>query len=103
MLNAVHASADNQMRKIVVGVNPFENGEFVEAFVSDNGTGIEPEIIGKIFDQYFSTKKEDMGTGLGLSVVKEIIETVHNGKISVESEIGKGTVFKILLPAVSPA
>lgn len=103
LLNAVHASAANPMRKIVVGVNPFENGEFVEAFVSDNGTGIEPEIIGKIFDQYFSTKKEDMGTGLGLSVVKEIIETVHNGKISVESEIGKGTVFKILLPAVSPA
>ena len=103
LLNAVHATAGNPMRKIIVGVKPSENGDNVEAFVSDNGTGINPDIIDKIFDQYFSTKKEEMGTGLGLAVVKEIIEAVHEGKVSVESEIDKGTVFRILLPAVDPA
>jgi len=102
LLNAVHATDGNPMRKIVVGVNPAENGDYVEAFVSDNGSGIDPDNIDKIFDQYFSTKKEDMGTGLGLSVVKEIIEVIHGGKVSVESEIDKGTVFKILIPAVNP-
>jgi len=103
LLNAVHATAGNPNRKIIVGVKPSENGDNVEAFVSDNGTGINPDIIDKIFDQYFSTKKEEMGTGLGLTVVKEIIEVVHEGKISVESEIDKGTVFRILLPTVDPA
>jgi len=103
LLNAVHATTDNPMRKITVGVNPSDDGDIVEAFVSDNGSGINPDIIDKIFDQYFSTKKEDMGTGLGLSVVKEIIEVVHGGKVSVESKIDKGTVFKVLLPAVDAA
>lgn len=100
LLNAVHATADNPKRKIIVGVKPPDDGDIVEAFVSDNGSGINPDIIDKIFDQYFSTKKEEMGTGLGLSVVKEIIEVVHGGKVLVESEIDKGTVFKILLPTV---
>lgn len=65
--------------------------------ISDNGCGIESEKLDKIFDPFFSTK--DSGTGLGLYIVNTEVEN-NNGKISVESEIGKGTTFDIVLPIV---
>jgi two-component system sensor histidine kinase HydH len=63
--------------------------------VTDTGKGISPDKIGKIFNIYFTTKKE--GTGLGLSIVQRII-LQHNGTIVARSELGKGTTFKITLP-----
>ena len=65
--------------------------------ITDNGCGIEKEKLDKIFDPFFSTK--DSGTGLGLYIVSTEVEN-NNGKISVESEIGKGTSFDIVLPIV---
>lgn len=65
--------------------------------ITDNGCGIEREKLDKIFDPFFSTK--DSGTGLGLYIVSTEVEN-NNGKISVESEIGKGTSFDIVLPIV---
>ena len=65
--------------------------------ISDNGCGIEREKLDKIFDPFFSTK--DSGTGLGLYIVSTEVEN-NNGKISVESERGKGTSFDIVLPIV---
>ena len=62
---------------------------------SDTGHGIKPEDLNKIFDFYYSTKRD--GSGLGLAVVQQIIEE-HNGIISVESEVGKGATFNIYLP-----
>ena len=64
--------------------------------IADNGPGIPPEKLAKIFEPYFTTK--DRGTGLGLAIVKHNTE-LYNGSVQVESEIGKGTVFTILLPA----
>jgi signal transduction histidine kinase len=69
----------------------------VQIDVADNGAGIPPQNIGKIFDTFFSTKASGKGTGLGLAIVKEIIET-HSGKITVESTVGNGTVFHVMLP-----
>ncbi len=69
---------------------------FVEIKITDTGCGISQENINKIFEPFFSTKGQK-GTGLGLSVVYGIIDN-HNGKISVQSEIGKGTTFSIKLP-----
>jgi signal transduction histidine kinase len=66
-------------------------------WVKDSGRGIEPEHLRKIFDPFFTTKSAREGTGLGLSVAYSIIKK-HNGSISVESEIGRGTVFTISLP-----
>ena len=103
ILNAVHATSAIPLRKIEVGIKSSSESGFSEAYVSDNGSGIPPNVIDKIFDPYFSTKKKDEGTGLGLAVVKDIIEVIHKGKVSVESEIDKGTIFKILIPTANSA
>ncbi len=72
-------------------------GDYLEILVSDNGPGIAPEFIDKIFDPYFTTKELGKGTGMGLAVVHGIIMN-HNGVISVKSAKDLGTCFKILLP-----
>ena len=70
--------------------------------MADNGHGMAEEIMDKIFEPFFSTKDSDEGTGLGLSVVRGIVEG-HKGTISVESVVGEGTIFRIRLPLASPA
>ena len=65
--------------------------------VADNGAGIAPHIMSRIFDPFFTTKPVGQGTGLGLSLAYGIVQK-HGGKISVASEIGKGTQFRIVLP-----
>ena len=74
-----------------------EKNGFLEITISDTGGGISKEDQKDIFEPFFTTKAEGSGIGLGLSVVYGII-TNHNGSIEVESEVGKGTTFKVLLP-----
>lgn len=69
----------------------------VELVIRDHGQGIAPEHLGKIFDPFFTTKDVDKGTGLGLAISHGIIER-HRGRIEVESELGRGTTFRVLLP-----
>jgi signal transduction histidine kinase len=71
--------------------------EFLEVVISDTGSGIAKEDMENIFDPFFTTKEEEKGMGLGLSVVYGIIAK-HNGTIEVESELGKGSTFKVRLP-----
>ena len=71
--------------------------EFLEVVISDTGSGIAKEDMDNIFDPFFTTKEEEKGVGLGLSVVYGIIAK-HNGTIEVESELGKGSTFKVRLP-----
>jgi len=70
--------------------------------IQDTGCGISPEHMKRIFDPFFTTKPEGQGTGLGLSVSYGIIAN-HNGRIDVESEVGKGTTFTIVLPISQPS
>lgn len=78
-----------------------EDAQHIAVEISDNGKGIPPEIMSKIFDPFFTTKAVGKGTGLGLSISYKIIEQ-HGGKISVDSVVGKGTTFTIVLPLVPP-
>jgi CheY-like chemotaxis protein len=75
---------------------------FVLLQVQDNGCGIAKENIGKLFSPFFTTKKAGQGTGLGLPTVHNIIKA-HQGFITVHSELGKGTRFKVYLPAGLPS
>ncbi len=72
-----------------------QSGDFVEISIRDTGCGIDRDSLSKIFEPYFTTK--DTGTGLGLTVVYKVVKE-HKGDISVESTVGKGTVFTIKLP-----
>ena len=73
-------------------------GKYICLTIQDTGCGIPPEVIDKIFDPFFTTKEAGKGTGLGLSVAYGIIKK-HNGWINVKSELEKGTIFTICLPA----
>jgi len=77
-------------------------GEGVVVDMLDNGRGIPPEVLPKIFDPFFSTKEIGKGTGLGLSISYKIIQQ-HGGRIDVKSEVGKGTRFTVHLPLKPPA
>ena len=76
-----------------------DEGGSVVVEVSDTGQGIPPEIRERIFDPFFTTKEVGRGTGLGLAVCYGIV-TEHGGRISVDSAVGRGTVFRISLPAL---
>ncbi|MGQ9651691.1 MAG: response regulator [Phycisphaerae bacterium] len=69
--------------------------------VSDTGAGIPPDIQTRIFEPFFSTKPRGAGTGLGLSIIDGIVKE-HGGRIEVQSEVGKGATFRVILPACEP-
>ena len=95
-ISAVNFNVDRDyvQRHLEVKVGPY-----VVITVSDTGTGMAPEIMERIFDPFFTTKEVDQIKGLGLSTVLDIIKS-HGGFIEVASEVGKGSQFKVFLPAV---
>jgi signal transduction histidine kinase len=87
-------------------VHDAEN-DMIDLVVRDNGCGIPPEVLPRIFDSFFTTKNGPDasgkgGTGLGLSFCRDIIEA-HHGRIRVDSTVGKGTAFTVKLPTLSKA
>lgn len=77
-------------------------GPYIMIQVADTGTGIMPELLERIFDPFFTTKEPGKGTGLGLSTVLGIVKN-HGGFINVYSEVGRGTEFRVYLPAIADA
>ena len=79
-------------------------GDYVKVTVKDTGVGVPKEDLPRIFDKFYRSRtegtREIIGTGLGLSIAKATVEA-HLGKIDVESEVGKGTTFTVLLPSSS--
>jgi signal transduction histidine kinase len=82
-------------------ITRMEGADHVAVEIADNGKGIPPEIMSKIFDPFFTTKAVGKGTGLGLSISYKIIEQ-HGGSIRVDSNVGQGTRFTIVLPLIPP-
>ena len=93
IINAIEATDSGGKILVTSGCNPKDRS--VEVQVIDNGEGISPENIDRIFDPFFTSKEE--GTGLGLAITHGIIEQ-HGGTVDVASKIGSGTTFKIKLP-----
>jgi signal transduction histidine kinase len=94
-VNAAHAMNDGPRGKITIRSGCAGENVWIE--IADTGSGIPPDILKKIFDPFFTTKPIGKGTGLGLSLSHGIIRQ-HNGTLDVESEVGKGTTFRITLP-----
>ena len=92
--NAIDAMDDGEQRKLTI--ETIKDGEFVNINISDSGKGVPQEIQDQIFDPFFTTKPVGQGTGLGLDVVKQIINQ-HNGSIKVKSKPGE-TTFEVCLP-----
>ena len=78
-------------------ITPQNAGPYIQLSITDTGHGMEQQIKQKIFNPYFTTKKKNKGTGIGLSVVHNIINN-HNGFITVESETGQGSTFNVFFP-----
>src|SRR5882724_4218299 len=100
--NAVDASGEKGGGTVLLRLKPWENG--LELRVTDDGTGISPENLKRIFDPMFTSKPFGVGTGLGLTIVHDIVCGDFNGSIDVESRMGIGTTFVLRLanPAARP-
>ena len=91
--NAIQAIPADRTGKISIDLVQKDRKAVIQ--IADNGIGIDPSKVGKIFVPYFTTKST--GTGLGLAMVRQIIEN-HQGTIDFETEVGVGTTFEIILP-----
>jgi two-component system NtrC family sensor kinase len=96
LLNAADATAGAKDARVDLRVR--SRGEEVSLEVVDNGVGLSPEDQRCCFDLFFTTKSAGEGSGLGLAVAHTIV-TNHGGRIEVESEVGKGATFRVVLPA----
>ncbi|MBN2393821.1 MAG: GAF domain-containing protein, partial [Anaerolineae bacterium] len=97
--NAMEAMYQVENKKLFIWVRSADDPGFVVTDVTDNGSGIPPEIIDKIWVTFYTTKGDRGGTGLGLSACVKIINQL-GGKITVESVVGEGTTFSVYLPVM---
>ena len=109
--NAGHATNDRSRSELAAGNDAYQptvwlktarSDEHIEVRIKDNGTGMPPDVIEKIFNPFFTTKPTDQGTGLGLSISSDIVRR-HGGSIQVESEPGEFTEMIVTLPLEAPA
>ncbi|MDH7599582.1 MAG: ATP-binding protein, partial [Sedimentisphaerales bacterium] len=83
-----------------IHIRTYQTDQHVVCQISDDGPGIQPEHMAKIFQPFFTTKPAGKGTGLGLSLSHEIVVNKHKGQLLVDSSPGAGATFTILLPKV---
>jgi signal transduction histidine kinase len=96
--NSLHALPDRD-RSIRVSASANESSGSVEIVVRDEGEGMSPDVLKNLLRPFFTTKQDSGGLGLGLSISRSIIER-HKGKLVFDSEVGKGTTARIILPGL---
>jgi signal transduction histidine kinase len=94
LINASHAID----KEGVITIKTWQDEEALFVAISDTGSGIAPENVGRIFEPFFTTKDVGKGTGLGLSIVYDIVTKNHHGDILVDSTLGQGTTFTVKIP-----
>ncbi len=102
IMNAAHALPEGELRRNRLTVRSRDEGDEVVVEVEDNGAGIAPEVMPRIFESFFTTKPPGVGTGLGLSISREIVRSA-GGEIEAVSKPGRGALFRVRLPAVPDA
>ena len=103
VVNAAHAIGDlvaGTQGRGRIGLRTRREGEDVVLTITDTGGGIPEDIRERIFDPFFTTKDVGKGTGQGLAIARSVVVDKHNGMLSVDSEIGRGTTFTIRIPVV---
>ncbi|HCG04258.1 MAG TPA: histidine kinase, partial [Desulfovibrio sp.] len=109
LVNAAHAvgdrlrdqGAEQDERGVITVSSRVADGAVVVA-VRDDGTGIAPDVLPRIFDPFFTTKEVGRGTGQGLAIARNLVVNKHGGRLEVESEPGRGTLFTVHLPVDAP-
>jgi signal transduction histidine kinase len=102
-LNAVaHAFPDGKGGTVSIKVQPSGNDD-VQVLFSDDGCGMSLDVRRKAFDPFFTTRRDQGGTGLGLHIVHTIVTNCLGGRLNLDSELGKGTNIQLVLPRVAPA
>jgi signal transduction histidine kinase len=97
LLSNAFKYADPKKSNSFIKIHAEDNEQDVHISIEDNGIGIHPDYVSKIFEMFFQGYEKSDGSGLGLYIVKETLEKL-NGKISVESELEKGSTFRVILP-----
>jgi two-component system NtrC family sensor kinase len=97
VMNGAEATQTRGGGKVIVTTKLSEDRKSIALEVADNGDGISPENLSKIFDPFYTSKEEGKGVGLGLAVVYGIVEE-HRGEIEAKSKLHEGTTFIVTLP-----
>lgn len=98
LVNAAHALPTRDVENNEIGVRTYTDRRgWALIEVRDNGSGMSPDVLDRVFDPFFSSRPEGRGVGVGLSITHTIVERLR-GEMSVESEVGEGTTFRIALP-----
>jgi signal transduction histidine kinase/ActR/RegA family two-component response regulator len=101
IMNAAHALAAGNPKRNHVYVRSYDDGDHIVVEVEDNGPGIPPDLMPRIFEVFFTTKPPGLGTGLGLPISRDIVRSA-GGELIAESTPGRGALFRVRLPAAAP-
>jgi two-component system, NtrC family, sensor kinase len=101
LVNAAHAIQETGRRGLIT-VTTRADGDWIEVLIADTGKGIPEDIRDKVYEPFFTTKEVGKGTGQGLCIARQIVVGRHHGTLTFDSEIDKGTTFRIRLPTTLP-